>query len=97
MVQASSGASFVFDYASRTIRKDRLAPNFAVSLAAKDAGLAIELADRLEVPAPVGTFVRDELRRHRDAGLAADDVLAIITALEQAAGVIVRGAGNTNP
>ena len=87
----------MFDYASRTILKDRLVPNFAVSLAAKDAGLAIELADRLEVPAPVGAVVRDELRRHRDAGLAADDVLAIIKALEQEAGVIVRGAGNTNP
>lgn len=93
VVQASSGASFVFDYASRSILRDRLPPNFTVALAVKDAGLAVELADHLDVPAPMGVAVRDELRRRRDAGLATEDVLAIVKALEQEAGVTVRGTG----
>jgi 3-hydroxyisobutyrate dehydrogenase-like beta-hydroxyacid dehydrogenase len=64
-----------------------------VALAAKDAGLNIELAEHFEVPAPVGAAVYDELRRHRDAGLGAEDVLAIVKTLEQDAGVTVRGTG----
>jgi 3-hydroxyisobutyrate dehydrogenase len=93
VVQASSGASFVFDYASKAILKDRLAPNFSMALAAKDAGLNIELAEHFEVPAVVGSVVLDELRRHRDAGMGAEDVLAIVKALEQEAGVTIRGTG----
>jgi 3-hydroxyisobutyrate dehydrogenase-like beta-hydroxyacid dehydrogenase len=95
VVLASSGASFAFDYASRAILQDRMAPNFAVSLAAKDAALNIELAEHLQVPVPVGAVVRDELVRHRDAGLGPDDVLAIVRALEQEADVRVRGTGTS--
>jgi 3-hydroxyisobutyrate dehydrogenase-like beta-hydroxyacid dehydrogenase len=93
VVQASSGGSFVWDFASRAILKDRLAPNFSVTLAAKDADLALGLAEQLGVPTPIGTHVGAELRRYRDGGYATDDVLTIVKALEAAAGVTVRGAG----
>jgi 3-hydroxyisobutyrate dehydrogenase-like beta-hydroxyacid dehydrogenase len=91
VVQASSGASFVWDYASRAIIADRIAPNFTVALAAKDAALAVDLAAELGVPTPSGAHVRDLLAAHRDAGLATEDVLAIVKALEVEAGTTVRG------
>lgn len=91
VVQASSGASFIWDYGTKAILKDRLSPNFALGLAAKDADLAVALADELGVPAPSGRSIRDLLAGYRDAGLAAEDVLAIVKALEADAGVTVRG------
>jgi len=93
VVQASSGGSFVWDFASRAILKDRLAPNFSVTLAAKDADLALGLAEQLGVPTPIGSHVGEELRRYRDNGYAAEDVLSIVKALEADAGVTVRGTG----
>lgn len=91
-VQASSGASFVWDYGTKAVIRDRLAPNFTVALAAKDADLAVALAEELGVPAPSGSHVRDLLAGYRDAGFAADDVLGIVKALEADAGVTVRGS-----
>ena len=91
VVQAGSGASFVWDYATRAILKDRLAPNFTVALAAKDISLATALADDLDVPVPMGDEARELLVGYRDSGFAADDVLGIIKAVEERAGVQVRG------
>ena len=95
VIQAGSGASFVWDYGTKAILKDRLAPNFTVALAAKDADLAVALADELAVPAPSGHSVRDLLTRYRDAGLAGEDVLAIVKALEADAGITVRGGSGS--
>ena len=94
VVQASSGGSFVWDYGSRAILRDRLAPSFTVALATKDAELAVTMADDLGAPTAVASHVRDQLRHYRATGYAADDVLAIVKALEQATGVIVRGDAN---
>jgi len=90
VVQAGSGASFVFDYGAKAILDDRLAPNFTVALAAKDAELTVALADELGVPLPAGAHVAELLRHYRDTGLAADDVLGIVRPLEALAGVTVR-------
>lgn len=97
VVRAGSGASFVFDYGSAAIAKDRLPPNFTVALAAKDAALTVALAEELGVPMPAGAHVRDLLRQYCDAGFGAEDVLGIIKALEPLAGVTVRGTANTPP
>lgn len=94
VVQASSGASFIWDYGTKAILKDRLSPNFTLALAAKDADLAVALADELGVPAPSGRSIRDLLAGYRDTGLAAEDVLAIVKALEADAGVTVRGGAD---
>ena len=71
VVRAGSGASFVWEHATTAILDDRLAPNFTVALATKDADLAVALAAELGAPLPSGTHVRDLLREHRDGGLAA--------------------------
>lgn len=92
VVQASSGASFVWDGGTRAILRDRLAPTFNNTLASKDIGLAVELARELSVPVPMGEHTQALLNHYRDNGYAAEDVLATVKALEEQAGFVVRGA-----
>ena len=91
VVQASSGASFVWDSGTRAILRDRLAPSFTNTLACKDIGLAVDLATELEVPVPMATHTQALLTGYRDNGYADEDVLATIRALEETAGFVVRG------
>lgn len=91
VVAASSGASFVWDGGTRAILRDRLAPTFTTTLATKDIGLAVDLANELDVPVPMGEHVQGLLTHYRDNGFAGEDVLATIKALEEAADFVVRG------
>ena len=82
VVQASSGGSFVWDFASRAILKDRLAPNFSVTLAAKDAdSMLLATAVTMWASHPARHPRRCRARRYRDGGYATDDVLTIVKAL----------------
>jgi 3-hydroxyisobutyrate dehydrogenase len=92
VVQASSGASFVWDGGTRAILRDRLAPTFNNTLASKDIGLAVDLARELHVPVPMGEHTKSLLNHYRDNGFAAEDVLATVMALEEQADFVVRGA-----
>ena len=92
VIQASSGASFVWDSGTRAILRDRLAPSFTTTLACKDIGLAVDLAHELGVPVPMGEHTQGLLVGYRDMDLAAEDVLATIKVLEAEAGFTVRGA-----
>ncbi len=91
VVAASSGASFVWDSGTRAILRDRLAPSFTNTLACKDIGLAVDLANELNVPVPMGEHVQGLLTGYRDNGYAAEDVLATVRVLEEAADFVVRG------
>ena len=91
VVEASSGASFVWSSATRAILRDRLAPSFTNALACKDIGLAVDLADELEVPVPMGRQTQQLLENYRDNGFADEDILATIRALEEQASFVVRG------
>jgi 3-hydroxyisobutyrate dehydrogenase len=93
VIKAGSGGSFVWDSGSRAILRDRLAPTFTTALAAKDIGLATDLAAELGVPVPMGQRARDLIFGYRDGGFAQDDVLATVRALEEQAGTVVRGRG----
>jgi 3-hydroxyisobutyrate dehydrogenase-like beta-hydroxyacid dehydrogenase len=93
VVKGGSGASMVWDFGSRAILKDRLAPTFTTTLAAKDIGLLTDLARELEVPAPMAEWVEKILVDYRDGGFAAEDVFATVKSLEERAGVVVRGRG----
>jgi 3-hydroxyisobutyrate dehydrogenase-like beta-hydroxyacid dehydrogenase len=68
-----------------------LAPSFTNTLASKDIGLAVDLADELDVPVPMGRRTMDLLTGYRDNGFADEDVLATVKALEEQADFIVRG------
>jgi 3-hydroxyisobutyrate dehydrogenase-like beta-hydroxyacid dehydrogenase len=91
IVRTSSGNSFAFDSGSRAILRDRLAPTFSCTLAAKDIGLAQDLATEFEVDAPMGKRARELIDAYRDNGFAAEDVLATVKAVEEQAGFQVRG------
>ena len=91
VVEASSGASFVWSSGTRAILRDRLAPSFTNALACKDIGLAVDLADELEVPVPMGRHTQQLLESYRDSGFADEDILATVRALEDEAGFVVRG------
>jgi len=93
VVKGGSGASMVWDFGSRAILKDRLAPTFTTTLAAKDIGLLTELARELDVPAPMAEWVEEILVGYRDGGFATEDVFATVKSLEERAGVVVRGRG----
>lgn len=91
VVEASTGTSFVWSSGTRAILRDRLAPSFTSALACKDIGLAVDLADELEVPVPMGRHTRQLLETYRDNGFADEDILATVRALEDEANFVVRG------
>ena len=91
VIEASSGASFVWSSGTRAILRDRLAPSFTNALACKDIGLAVELAEEIEVPLPMGRHTQQLLENYRDNGFAEEDILATVRALESEANFVVRG------
>ena len=93
VVKAGSGNSFMWDRGGRAILKDRLDPSFTVSLAVKDVSLATDLAREHGVEVPMGSLSEQLLSAYRDTGFAAEDLLATVKAVEEQAGVVVRGRG----
>jgi 3-hydroxyisobutyrate dehydrogenase-like beta-hydroxyacid dehydrogenase len=93
IVKAGSGNSFVWESGTRAILRDRLAPTFTTSLAAKDIGLAMDLAAEMGVEVPMGQRAKDLILGYRDGGFAQEDVLATVKAVEEQAGIVVRGRG----
>jgi len=93
VVKAGSGASLMWEWGSRAILDDKLAPAFTTTLAAKDIALATELAREAGVPFALGDRVEELLVAYRDGGFAAEDVLATVKSIEERAGVVVRGKG----
>lgn len=93
VVKAGSGASLMWEFGSRAILDDKLAPAFTTTLAAKDVELATALAEELGVAFPLGERVEELLVGYRNGGFAAEDVLATVKAIEEQAGVVVRGKG----
>ena len=93
IVAAGSGNSFVWGSGTRAILRDRLAPTFTTTLAAKDIGLATALAEELGVPVPMGERAQELILRFKEGGFAQEDVLATVKAVEEQAGYVVRGQG----
>ncbi len=92
IVKAGSGNSFAFDSASRAILRDRLRPTFTTTLAAKDIGLAQQLAEEVGVDAPMGAEARRLIEQYKANGFADEDVIATVKAVEEQAGFVVRGS-----
>jgi 3-hydroxyisobutyrate dehydrogenase-like beta-hydroxyacid dehydrogenase len=93
VVQAGSGGSFVWDFATRAVLDDKLTPSFTVALAAKDVSLATALADELGVDVPMAELAQRLILEHRDADHGSEDVLSVVTMIEEQAGFTVRGLG----
>jgi 3-hydroxyisobutyrate dehydrogenase-like beta-hydroxyacid dehydrogenase len=90
-VKASSGARFVWEFGTRAILRDRLAPTFTIDLASKDIGLATALARECGVPLKMAAAAEELIRRYQVTGYAKEDVLATVKELEKQTGKIVRG------
>ena len=91
LVSSSSGASSAWDNATRVILKDRLRPTFTVELAAKDIGLAQDLATEQGVETPMGAAAHAVIRGFLDGGYADEDLIATVKAVEERSGFVVRG------
>jgi 3-hydroxyisobutyrate dehydrogenase-like beta-hydroxyacid dehydrogenase len=91
IVRTSSGNSMTWEGGGRAILRDRLAPTFNVDLACKDIGLATDLADEMGVELTMVPTAERLLKSFQANGFAKEDVLATVKALEEAAGVTVRG------
>jgi 3-hydroxyisobutyrate dehydrogenase-like beta-hydroxyacid dehydrogenase len=91
VIEASSGASSVWTGGTLAILRDKLAPSFTTTLAAKDIGLAVDLAHEMGVPVPMGEHTRGLITGYRDGGYAEEDLLATVKAIETKADFVVRG------
>ena len=90
-VKVSSGASFAWEFGTRAILRDRLAPTFTIDLASKDMSLATALAKEFSVPLKMGAAAEQLIRHYQVTGYAKEDVLATVKELEKQTGTIVRG------
>ncbi|MFT4582489.1 MAG: 3-hydroxyisobutyrate dehydrogenase-like beta-hydroxyacid dehydrogenase [Gammaproteobacteria bacterium] len=91
IVRTSSGGSMTWEGGGKAILRDRLAPSFTVDLACKDIGLATDLAREVGVDLTMIPTAERLLKNFQANGFAKEDVLATVKALEEAAGVTVRG------
>jgi 2-hydroxymethylglutarate dehydrogenase len=90
-VKASSGASFVWEFGTRAILRDRLAPTFTIDLASKDMSLATALARECGVPLKMAAAAEELIRHYQMTGYAKEDVLATVKELEKQTDTVVRG------
>jgi 2-hydroxymethylglutarate dehydrogenase len=90
-VKASSGASFVWEFGTRAILRDRLAPTFTIDLASKDMSLATALARECGVPLKMAAAAEELIRHYQMTGYAKEDVLATVKELEKQTNTVVRG------
>jgi 2-hydroxymethylglutarate dehydrogenase len=91
VIRTSSGNSMTWEGGARAILRDRLAPTFTVDLACKDIGLAMDLADEMDLDLTMVPTAQKLLKGFQAGGFAQEDVLATIKSLEKAADVTVRG------
>ena len=97
VVKAGSGGSSVWEFATRAVLADKLAPRFTVALASKDIGLATALADEVGVDVAMGQMARRLIHQYRDADHGGEDVFGLVRMIEEQAGVIVPRDGDLYP
>ncbi|HTX07825.1 MAG TPA: NAD(P)-dependent oxidoreductase [Solirubrobacteraceae bacterium] len=98
VIRCSSGDSGAYRaLADRALSGDYAAA-FALDLAYKDVHLALELADELGVPAPLGASTHNLMRMARGMGLGDQDPTVMMRVYEEPFGRVVRdGATVTAP
>jgi len=91
VINVSSGRSYALDVKlPRIISKGEFKPGFALDLACKDLGLALDLGREIGVPLLVTGVARQVYELARARGMGRLDHTAVITLLEEAAQVEVR-------
>ena len=87
MVRAGGGGNLFIDRMVEGINQRGRPTEFALDLAAKDAGLLLDVARDLGVPTPVAAEVAQALVAARAFGLGGADFTEIVTVAERLAGV----------
>jgi 3-hydroxyisobutyrate dehydrogenase len=72
IINVSTGRSFATDVVIKEhVLNEKFATGFALGLLTKDVGIATDLAEQIDVPAPIGELIR-ELFRDASAGVGGD-------------------------
>lgn len=87
MVKAGGGGNFFMDRMVEGINERGRPTDFALDLAAKDAGLLLDVARELGVPTPVAAEVAQALVAAKAFGLGGRDFTEIVEVAERLAGV----------
>ena len=94
IIGVSSGASWqLSNVFPARVWDGSFTPGFMTDLLLKDLGLALDLADEGRVPLRLTELAREMYEASRAAGHGRDDYSAVVTLLEDAAGVKVRAPG----
>lgn len=88
VMRASSGNSYMLEFGKRPYITRDWKPNFAINLAAKDIGLAVELGKELHVPLRLAVNAAQNYLQAQGEGMGDMDTAASLTLLERAAGGI---------
>jgi 3-hydroxyisobutyrate dehydrogenase len=87
MVRTSGGASSYLDRRVDEIGTRGRPADFAIELAAKDAGLMLEVGRQSAVPLPVASAVHQMLVYAKAQGLGNHDISDLVEVMERAAGI----------
>jgi 3-hydroxyisobutyrate dehydrogenase-like beta-hydroxyacid dehydrogenase len=91
VIASSSGNSAVFkSFSERALSGQFSPPSFALNLAHKDLHLAMELADELDVPLPLGSATHNLQRMARKMGMGNADSSTILSVYEKVLGKTVK-------
>jgi len=92
ILRTAGASNFYVDRLVETIDVRGRPAQFALALAAKDAGLIVDTGSSLGVPTPVGAAMLGVLESAVDAGLGSADWSELVALAEQQAGVELRWA-----
>jgi len=90
ILRTAGASNFYLDRQVETIDGRGRPAQFALALAAKDAGLIVESGATLGVPTPVASAVRDVLEEAVAQGLGGADWSELVALAEQQASVALR-------
>jgi 3-hydroxyisobutyrate dehydrogenase-like beta-hydroxyacid dehydrogenase len=91
VVQASGFRSPYFDFKGKAVLERDFDTHFSIDLMFKDLSLFMDSAAQHRVPTPTVAAVRETYQLARAAGKGGQDIAAVVTALEQLAGVTISG------
>lgn len=91
VIRNSSGNSMSYRGIAYKVLNGDWSPSFTVDLAYKDLHLALELADELGIPLPLGAQTHNLMRMARGMGMGGEDASAIMRVYEKTLGREVRG------
>jgi len=87
MVRTSGGANSYLERRVEEIGERGRNPDFAIELAAKDAGLMLEVGRQASVPLPLASAVHQMLVYAKAQGLGGRDISDLVEVMERAAGL----------